>query len=234
MNENNVSKRIPLNTVRRTIAERLSKSKQSIPHFYAVAEVDATNLVEARANFVNEKNIKISYDDFIIKATALSMKEFPLINARFRETEIELLEHINIGFAVALGEEGVVVPVIRDADKKAITQIFEERISLVEKARNRKLRVEDISDRSITVNNVGVFGVRSILAIINPPEVAIVTCGAIQDRVVVVNGEVRIRKMMDITLSADHRVIDGAYGSKFLMKIKEFLESPDLLVSREE
>ncbi|MGB9811932.1 MAG: 2-oxo acid dehydrogenase subunit E2, partial [Dictyoglomus turgidum] len=169
MSGNNVIKRIPLNTVRRTIAERLLKSKQSIPHFYAIAEVDTTNLVETRANFVNEKNIKISYDDFIIKATALSMKEFPLINARFKDTEIELLEDINVGFAVALGEEGVVVPVIRNADKKLIAQIFEERISLVEKARNRKLRVEDISDRSITVNNVGVFGVRSILAIINPP-----------------------------------------------------------------
>jgi pyruvate dehydrogenase E2 component (dihydrolipoamide acetyltransferase) len=102
---------------------------------------------------------------------------------------------------------------------------------LIEKARNRKLRVEDISNRSITVNNVGVFGIKSIFAIINPPEVAIVTFGAIQDRVVVVNGEIKVRKIMDITLSADHRVIDGAYGAKFLVKIKEFLENPNLLLT---
>jgi pyruvate dehydrogenase E2 component (dihydrolipoamide acetyltransferase) len=231
LDKDNEIKKIPLSTTRRTIAERLLKSKQNIPHFYAELEMDATNLVNVREEYISKNNIKISYDDFIIKAVASSIKDFPLINSRFKETEIELLEDINVGFAVALGDEGVVVPVIKNADKKNILQIYEERITLIEKARNRKLRVEDISNRSITVNNVGVFGIKSIFAIINPPEVAIVTFGAIQDRVVVVNGEIKVRKIMDITLSADHRVIDGAYGAKFLVKIKEFLENPNLLLT---
>lgn len=230
MSDSNEVKKIPLNTTRRTIAERLTKSKQLIPHFYALVEVDATKLFEIRNNIVNEKNIKISFDDFIIKATSSALREFPLFNARFKEVEIELLNDINIGFAVALGEEGVVVPVIKKADEKNIFEICEQRLILIEKARNKKLKIEDISNRSITVNNVGVFGVKNIFAIINPPEIGIVTFGAIQDRVVVLNGEITVRKMMDMTLSADHRVVDGAYGAKFLMRIKELLENPNTLL----
>ncbi|MFN3698682.1 MAG: dihydrolipoamide acetyltransferase family protein [Dictyoglomus sp.] len=230
MSNPNESKIIPLSSTRRTIAERLSKSKQLIPHFYALVEIDATNLVELRNDIFTKKNLKISFDDFIIKSTGVAVKEFPLFNARFKETEIELLNEINIGFAVSLGEEGVVVPVIRNVDNKSIFEIYEERIALIDKARNRRLRVEEISNRSITVNNVGVFGVKNIFAIINPPEIAILTFGAIQDRVVVINGEIKIRKIMDLTLSADHRVIDGAYGSKFIVKIKELLQNPNLLL----
>lgn len=230
MNESNEVKKIPLNTIRRTIAERLTKSKQLIPHFYALVEIDATKLFETRNNIINEKGIKISFDDFIIKATSLAVKEYPLFNSRFKEVEIELFSDINIGFAVALGEEGVAVPVIRKANEKNIFEIYEERLTLIEKARNKKLRVEDISDRSITVNNVGVFGLKTVYAIINPPEIGIVTIGAIQDRVVVLNEEITVRKMMDLTLSADHRVVDGAYGAKFLMRIKELLENPNTLL----
>ncbi|MCS7202314.1 MAG: 2-oxo acid dehydrogenase subunit E2 [Dictyoglomus sp.] len=219
------AKRIPLTSMRKTISERLSKSKQLIPHFYVFTEVDMTELVNIKSKQENE----IKIDDFIIKATAIALKDFPLINSRFKENEIELLTDINVGFAVALGDEGLVVPVIKKADNKSLKEIAKERQNLIEKARSGKLSLEDISDGSITINNVGVFGVSSILAIINPPEVAIVTTGVIQDKPVVLNGEIKIRKMMEMTLSADHRVIDGAYGSRFIMKVKELLENPGLL-----
>ncbi|MEN2984541.1 MAG: dihydrolipoamide acetyltransferase family protein [Dictyoglomaceae bacterium] len=219
------AKRIPLTSMRRTISERLSKSKQLIPHFYVFTEVDMTELVNIKSRQENE----IKIDDFIIKATALALKDFPLINSRFKENEIELLTDINVGFAVALGDEGLVVPVIKKADNKNLKEIAKERQNLIEKARSGKLSLEDISDGSITINNVGVFGVSSILAIINPPEVAIVTTGVIQDKPVVLNGEIKIRKIMEMTLSADHRVIDGAYGSRFIIKVKELLENPGLL-----
>lgn len=222
------ARKIPLSSMRRTIGERLSKSKQLIPHFYVFVDVDMTELVDFKSK--QDFQIKISFDDFIIRATALALKDFPFINSRFRENEIELLSEINVGFATSLGDEGLVVPVIKSADKKSLKEIARERQSLIERAREGKLSLEDISNGSITVNNVGVFGVSSILAIINPPEVAILTTGTIQEKPVVLNGEIKIRKMMEMTLSADHRVIDGGYGAKFVMKIKGLLESPELLI----
>ncbi len=221
-------RKIPLTSMRRTIAERLSKSKQIIPHFYVFVDVDMTELVDVKSkqNF----EVKVSFDDFIIKATALALRDFPFINSRFKENEIEILSEINVGFAVSLGDEGLMVPVIKSADKKNLKEIARERKSLIEKAREGKLSLEEISNGSITVNNVGIFGVSSILAIINPPEVAILTTGTIQEKPVVLNGEIKIRKMMEMTLSADHRVIDGAYGARFLMKVKELLERPELLI----
>ncbi len=222
------ARKIPLSSMRRTIGERLSKSKQIIPHFYVFVDVDMTEIVDVKSE--QDFEIKISFDDFIIRATALALKDFPFINSRFRENEIELLSEINVGFATSLGDEGLVVPVIKSADKKSLKEIARERQSLIERAREGKLNLEDISNGSITVNNVGVFGVSSILAIINPPEVAILTTGTIQEKPVVLNGEIKIRKMMEMTLSSDHRVIDGAYGAKFVMKVKELLESPKLLI----
>ncbi|MGB9858170.1 MAG: dihydrolipoamide acetyltransferase family protein [Dictyoglomaceae bacterium] len=221
-----ISKKIiPLSSMRRTIAERLLKSKQNIPHFYVFTNVDMTELVN-----VKSLTGDIKFDDFIIKATSLALKDFPLINSRLRENEIELLEEINVGLAVSLGDEGLVVPVIKSADKKNLREIAKEREDLIKKAKEGKLSVEDISNGSITINNVGVFGVSAILAIINPPETAILTCGTIQDKPVVLNGEIKVRKIMEMTLSADHRVIDGSYGSKFIMKVKELLENPKLLI----
>ncbi|PMQ01104.1 MAG: hypothetical protein CBR30_07530 [Dictyoglomus sp. NZ13-RE01] len=224
--EKKETKSIPLSTMRKTIAERLSKSKQTIPHFYAIVDVDVTELYNFKSSLEN-----IKYDDLIIKATALALKDFPLLNSRWKENEIELLDNINVGFAVSLGDEGLIVPVIKDADKKSLSEIAKERNSLIEKAKSGKLSLEDISNGSITINNVGVFGVSAILAIINPPETAILTCGTIQDKPVVINGEIKIRKIMQVTISADHRVIDGAYGSRFLMKVKEILENPGILNS---
>lgn len=221
-------KKIPLTSMRKTIAERLSKSKQIIPHFYVFTDVDMTDLVNIKSK--QDSNMKISFDDFIIKATAIALRDFPLINSRFKENEIEILPNINVGFAVALGDEGLVVPVIKNADKKSLKEIASERKNLIEKAREGKLSLDDISNGSITINNVGVFGVSSILAIINPPEVAILTTGTIQEKPIVLNGEIKIRKMMEMTLSADHRVIDGSYGSKFIMRVKELLENPNLFI----
>jgi len=227
--EEKETRSIHLSSMRKTIAERLSKSKHDIPHFYVFVDVDMTELVELK-NSLNY-DVKITYDDFIIKATALALKEFPLINSRWRENMIELLSDINIGFAVSLGDEGIIVPVIKYADKKGIVEIAKERQKLIDKAREGKLEIEEVSNRSITVNNVGVFGVSSILAIINPPEIAIVTAGAIQDKPVVINDEIKIRKIMEMTLSADHRVIDGSYGSRFVIRLKEFLENPKFLIA---
>ncbi|MGB4644469.1 MAG: dihydrolipoamide acetyltransferase family protein [Dictyoglomaceae bacterium] len=219
---------IPFSSMRRNIAERLLKSKQNIPHFYILTDVDMTDLVNLRSSL--NYDIKISFDDFIIKAAALALKDFPLINSRLRENEIELLSEINVGLAVSLEDEGLIVPVIKSADKKSLKEIAQERERLVKKARDGEVSLEDISNGSITVNNVGVFGVSSILAIINPPETAILTIGTIQEKPVVLNGEIKIRKMMEMTLSADHRVIDGSYGSKFIMKVKDLLENPNLLI----
>jgi pyruvate dehydrogenase E2 component (dihydrolipoamide acetyltransferase) len=227
--EEKETRSIHLSSMRKTIAERLSKSKHDIPHFYVFVDVDMTELVELK-NSLNY-DVKITYDDFIIKATALALKEFPLINSRWRENMIELLSDINIGFAVSLGDEGIIVPVIKYADKKGIVEIAKERQKLIDKAREGKLEIEEVSNGSITVNNVGVFGVSSILAIINPPEIAIVTAGAIQDKPVVINDEIKIRKIMEMTLSADHRVIDGSYGSRFVIRLKEFLENPKFLIA---
>jgi len=227
--EEKETRSIHLSSMRKTIAERLSKSKHDIPHFYVFVDVDMTELVELK-NSLNY-DVKITYDDFIIKATALALKEFPLINSRWRENMIELLSDINIGFAVSLGDEGIIVPVIKYADKKGIVEIAKERQKLIDKAREGRLEIEEVSNGSITVNNVGVFGVSSILAIINPPEIAIVTAGAIQDKPVVINDEIKIRKIMEMTLSADHRVIDGSYGSRFVIRLKEFLENPKFLIA---
>jgi len=216
---------IPLSSIRKVAAERLAKSKRDIPHFYVFADIDMTEAVNFKGKYPDVK-----FDDIFVKASAKALKEFPLLNSKLDGDKIEIFPETNIGVAVSLGKEGLVVPVIKNADKKSLEEIAKERKELVQKAMEGRLAFEDISGGTFTVNNVGVFGVDSVLAIINPPEVAILTFGVIKRSPCVVDKKVEIRNIMKVTMSADHRVVDGFIASQFLEKVKDTLESPKELL----
>jgi len=205
--------------IRRVIAERMSRSKREIPHYYLTASLDMKEVIEMRKN-LNQKlkkdGLKVSYNDFLIKASALAIAKYPSFNTR---------DSINIGLAVGI-PEGILVPVIRNADKLSFLEIVKERGKLVDKARSNKLTPDEYSGGSFTISNLGAYEVENFCAIINPPEKAILAVGSIIETPAAVNGEVTIRPLMKVTLSLDHRIIDGAVGAAFLQRIKELVETP--------
>lgn len=220
------TKTISLTGMRGIIADKMQKSMNIAPHYYVTMEINMEEILKLR-EALSEKvqNAKISINTFIIKAVALAIKKYPIINSFVDNDQIILKEQINIGLAVAL-EEGLIVPVIREADKKGLSEIAYEERQLIEKAREGKLTPDEYSGGSFTISNLGMFDVTRFTAIINQPEVAILAVGKIKDTPIVQNGQIGIKPIMEVTLSSDHRVIDGAVAAKFLKRIKEILEDP--------
>jgi pyruvate dehydrogenase E2 component (dihydrolipoamide acetyltransferase) len=209
---------IPLTGVRKTVAERVSLSFRTAPHSTISMEVDMT-----AASKLREKT-QFSYTEILVKTVAEALKKHPILNSTLEDDKIKIFENINIGVAVAT-EKGLIVPVVHDADKKTLPEVASEVKELVEKAREGKLEKENVSGGTFTITNLGMYGVDVFTPIINPPETAILGVGRIMEKPVVVNGEIKIKPIMILSLSYDHRVIDGAPAAQFLKTIKELLES---------
>jgi pyruvate dehydrogenase E2 component (dihydrolipoamide acetyltransferase) len=217
--------------MRKAISRRLSQSKFTAPHFYLTIDVDMERAIEARArvNAVAEKQglQKISFNDIITKACAVTLRRHPAVNASYLEDQGEIHYHRSIHVAVAVAiDEGLITPVIRNADQKGLSQIAAETRVLAEKARARQLQPEEFEGSTFTTSNLGMFGIEEFTAIINPPEACILAIGAIRDVAVVRDGQIVPGKRMKLTLSCDHRVVDGATGSQFLDTLKAHLEEP--------
>jgi pyruvate dehydrogenase E2 component (dihydrolipoamide acetyltransferase) len=221
---------IPLTAMRRTIAKRLSQSMQTAPHFYVTSVIDTGKLAELRKQ-INEfaakepTPIKVSFNDLIVKAVARTLVHMPEVNVSFAEDRLLQKKQVNVGVAVAL-EQGLIVPVVRNADQRSMLDLARETRRLAEAARQGKLRPEDFSGGTFTVSNLGMFDVDSFTAVINPPESAILAVGSITPTPVVVDGQVVVRDRMKVTLSSDHRAIDGAIAARFLQEVKRLLEEP--------
>jgi pyruvate dehydrogenase E2 component (dihydrolipoamide acetyltransferase) len=215
----------PLSMMRRTIARRLLESKTTVPHFYLTADADMDACMEFREQVSQVHGAKLSVNDLIIKAVALGLRRVPEANASFTDTAILQHARIDIGMAVAI-EDGLVTPVIRDADKKTLGQIANEAKELAARARDRKLRPEEMTGGTFSVSNLGMFGIKDFSAIINPPEGAILAVGTVRKEPVVKDNQVVVGQRISLTLSCDHRVIDGALGAKLMQAIVATLERP--------
>ena len=221
-----VKETVPLSAMRRIVGERMSKSKQTAPHFYVSMEVDMSEVNRKRAEWKEKKaEIVPSINDFILWASAQGLRDFPLLNAAFTDKGIQIFSDINIGVAVAI-EEGLVVPVIRNADRLTLQQLARQSRELAEKAARKKLFPLDYEGGTFTVSNLGMFGVDTFVAIINPPQCAILAVGQVAPRAVPHDSAIAVRPMMTMTLSADHRVTDGVVAARFLKEVKELLEKP--------
>jgi pyruvate dehydrogenase E2 component (dihydrolipoamide acetyltransferase) len=217
-----------LTPMRRIIGERMTKSKQTAPHFYLSIDVDMAEIIDRRdASKQRRESLVPSINDFIICACARALRDFSSLNAAFTEKGVQLYSDINIGFAVAL-DEGLVVPVIRKADRWSLQEVARLSRELAEKAQNKKLFPLDYEGGTFTVSNLGMFGIDNFIAIINPPQCAILAVGQVAPRVVARGDGIAVRPMMTMSLSADHRVVDGAIAARFLQEVKRYLERGDL------
>ena len=223
-----IKETVQLTPMRRIVGERMTQSKQSAPHFYLTMDADMTE-VTRRRSALKEKGEQLipSINDFILSACARALKDFPSLNAAFTDQRVELYSDINIGVAVAL-EEGLVVPVIRNADRLSLQELAKQSRELADKAQKKKLFPLDYEGGTFTVSNLGMFGVDSFVAIINPPQCAILAVGQVGPRVVPHGEGIAVRPIMTMSLSADHRVVDGAIAARFLQEVKRLLEKPDL------
>lgn len=216
-------------TVWRVMAERMTASWTTVPHFYLIREVDATHLIEWRTSILSklekQSGVKPTYTDFLVKLIGFTLREHPRVNASWMDGKIQFNNKINVGLAVAI-EDGLIVPVIRNADTSSISEIATQRKDLIERAESRKLRPADISDGTFTVSNLGMYNVDVFNAIVNTPQAAILAVGRIAERVVPVNGQPAVRSMMSISLSCDHRVVDGARAAQFLDDLASLIEEP--------
>lgn len=215
----------PVSQMRKTIARRLSESKFAAPHFYLTMEINMDQAWKSRKAINEVSPVKVSFNDMVIKAVAAALKQHPAINSSWLGDKIRYNEHIHIGMAVAI-DEGLLVPVIRFADAKGLATIAAETKDLAGKARDRKLQPKDWEGNTFTVSNLGMFGIEDFTAIINPPDACILAIGGIIDKPIVKDGAVVPGKVMKVTLSADHRVVDGMKGSQFLVTLKSLLEDP--------
>ncbi|RKS68824.1 pyruvate dehydrogenase E2 component (dihydrolipoamide acetyltransferase) [Actinomadura pelletieri DSM 43383] len=222
---------VPLNRFRKVAARRLTESKREAPHFYLNREVDAEPLLAFRAT-VNEAlaPAKVSVNDLIVKAVATALREHPAVNVSYTEENLLFHRRVHVGIAVAV-EDGLLVPVIKDADRKSVSEIGRETRELAGKARDGKLTLAEMSGGTFSVSNLGMFGVSSFSAVINPPEAAILAVGAVRDEPVVRDGQVVPGKRMTVTLSVDHRATDGATGARFLDRLATLLQNPLLIVA---
>ena len=227
-------KEIPLNSMRKTVASRLTEAKQNIPHFYLRKEAKIDELLQVRARLnahLAEKNSKLSINDFIIKSCALALQSVPTANAIWAEDKILQLKPSDIAVAVSV-EDGLFTPVIRDADTKSLSNISKEMKELAEKARSKKLMPNEYQGGSFSISNLGMFGVDNFDAVINPPHGAILAVGrGLKKPVVNDEGSISVANLMSLTLSVDHRVIDGALGAKLLQSITKYLEDPVLMLT---
>jgi pyruvate dehydrogenase E2 component (dihydrolipoamide acetyltransferase) len=215
----------PVSQMRKTIARRLSESLFTAPHFYITMSIDMDAAVAARAKINEVAPVKISFNDMVVKATALSLKQHPKINSSWLGDSIRTNHHINIGIAVAV-DEGLLVPVVRFADTKTLSEIGVAVKGFAQKAKDKKLQPSDWEGSTFTISNLGMFGVDEFTAIINPPDACILAVGGIAQVPVVKNGQVVPGNVMKVTLSCDHRVVDGAAGAAFLQTLKSLLEEP--------
>ena len=215
-----------LSRMRKTIAERLTRSKQTIPHFYITSDIgmDWASRVRDELN-TDETQVRISFTDLAVKACALALAKFPEVNASYSEDKLLLHKQINVGMAVAI-EDGLIVPVIHDADKKSLRQIATETKELARRAREGNLRMLDYTGATFSVSNLGMFDVDNFISIIDPPETASLAIGTIRETPVVASEKVSTAKRMKATMSADHRVLDGAVAARFLQEVKRGLEAP--------
>ena len=221
---------IPLTQIRKTIARRLTESIGPVPTFYLTAEFDAEKAAALRGELKEfGDDYKISFNDIIVKAVANALSDHPEVNAHWMGEQIRHFNRVHVGMAVAI-PEGLITPVIFDADRKTISQISAESKQLAALARQRKLTPEQYTGSTFSVSNLGMFGIDQFTAIINPPEAGILAIGGVEAKPVVVDGEVQVRQRMRVTMSCDHRVIDGATGAKFLQAVKLFFENPLLLM----
>lgn len=219
----------PIIGIRKIIAERVSKSKREVPHYYLMMEIDMTEIVNIRT----KEFPKTSYNSFIIKAVSNVLKDFPQLNSTFEEQSIKIYKEINIGLVVAI-QNGLVIPVIKQTEKKSLEQIDKEVNYLIEKARLNKISLDDISGGTFTISNLGMYDIDIFTAIINQPQVGILTVGKIKETPYVSEQKIEICKIMKVCLSLDHRVIDGAYGANFLKQLKGVLEKPLILINKGE
>jgi len=220
-------KQIPLSAMRRTIARRLAESTGPIPHFYLTAEYDVSDLMSLRRQ-LNEI-AKVSVNDFIIRASSLALRNHPNVNSSWGEEAITQHGEVHIGVAVST-PEGLITPVIRNADQKTVQDIATEVRALADKAKNRKLKPDEYQGSTFTISNLGAWGIEEFTAIINPPNVAILAIGAAGPKPVVVDGQIVVRERMKVTMSCDHRVVDGAAGAEFLRTLRQYLEQPVRLI----
>ncbi|MEL7020208.1 MAG: pyruvate dehydrogenase complex dihydrolipoamide acetyltransferase [Bacteroidota bacterium] len=219
------SEEIPVTQMRKTIARRLSESKYTAPHFYLTVEVDMGNAVQLRKKLNTVAPTKLSFNDLVIKAAAAALRLHPAINSSWLGDKIRRNKEVNIGVAVAV-DEGLLVPVIRYADIKTMSQINVEVKEMAGRARQKKLKPEEMSGNTFTISNLGMFGIEEFTAIINPPDACILAVGAIVEKPVVKDGAIAVGHRMKMTLSCDHRVVDGATGAQFVKTLKEILENP--------
>ncbi len=223
------TRQIPLSAMRRTIAKRLAESTGPIPHFYLTADFDVTNLTSVRQQLIDIEGAKLSVNDFMIRAVALALRHHPNINASWGSEAITQHGEIHIGVAVAT-PEGLITPVIRNADQKFVLEIAQEVRALAEKAKNRKLKPDEYQGSTFTISNLGAWGIEEFTGIINPPNSAILAIGAAEARAVVLDGQIVVRERMKVTMSCDHRVIDGATGAEYLRTLRQYIEQPLRLV----
>ena len=212
-------------TMRKAIAKRLSDSKFSAPHYYLNIECEMDNMISFRKQFVNTQNIKISFNDIIAKAVSLTLARHPKVNSRWYDEKIVFYDHVHLGVAVAV-EDGLIVPVVKYANSKDLPEINSEIKDFAERAKNKKLKPAEIEGSTFTISNLGMFGIESFTSIINQPNSAILSIGAIIEKPIVKNGDIVVGNTMKLTLACDHRAVDGATGSLFLKTLKEYIENP--------
>ena len=220
----------PLSQIRKTIAKRLGESIGPIPTFYLTAEFDLSRVMEMRKAMAElGDQFKVSVNDVLLKATAVALSQHPEVNAHWLGDKIRYHNRVHLGMAVAT-DDGLIVPVIWDADRKRMSEISREAKELAKRARERKLRPEEFTGSTFSVSNLGMFGIDQFTAIINPPEAGILAIGTSEEKLVVVNGEPVVRNRVRVTMSCDHRIIDGAVGAKFLQTLRRLIENPLMLV----
>jgi pyruvate dehydrogenase E2 component (dihydrolipoamide acetyltransferase) len=224
---------VPLTQMRKTIARRLVQSIGPVPTFYLTIEVDMTESMAVRKK-INERmaseGVKVSPNDLVIKAVAMALTRHPWVNAAWTGETIRLYNEVHIGVAVAV-EDGLITPVVRDANRKGIAEISREVKELAGRGREKKLKPEEYTGSTFSISNLGMFGIEEFTAVINPPEAGILAVGAVADKVVAENGQPVVRSRMRVTLSCDHRVIDGATGAQFLQTLKSYLEDPMMMIA---
>ena len=214
---------IPLNRLQRITAEKMLKSKQEIPCFYLTVKADVTDLVELRAKLNETGGVKLSYNDFLLKAVATGLEKYPIMTGQLAGDQIKLADSIGIGLAISV-PDGLVAPIVKDVNKKDVRQIAIDSQALIERARSNKLAPSDIEGGCITVSNLGAFGIDNFIPIVVPGQCSILGIGQITDICVPDNGNILIRKLMNMTLSVDHKVANGAYAAKFLDFVRKLLE----------
>jgi pyruvate dehydrogenase E2 component (dihydrolipoamide acetyltransferase) len=215
---------LPLSSMRRVIAARLSEVKPGVPHFYLSVEIEMDEAMKIRQE-AQSVEAKVSVNDIVVKAAAIALRRVPKVNVSLQGDRVVQYGTADVGIAVAI-DEGLITPIIRDADMKGLATLSAEARDLAERARKRSLKPEEYTGGSITVSNLGMFGIDWFVAVINPPQAAILAVGAVSERPVARNGQVAVRQMMSATLSGDHRIIDGALGAQYLRELKALLEHP--------